>query len=156
MTKSSSTRGIFGLIGGILVLVSLAMIWFRFEISIFNFTVSGFGAIPDLDRTVTTLQNAAYLMLFGGILALLFGILMIANVLRSGNLKVGYVFILIGGVLCVVGLLSWLVNASQMDLGFLLGTQNLFSQDALSADIGFFLAIVGPILILIDGIQGIR
>jgi glucan phosphoethanolaminetransferase (alkaline phosphatase superfamily) len=151
VTTSSGTKGILGIIGGILALVSLAMAWFEASF----FSVSGFGVVEMwLHVTETNLQNAGYLVLIGGILALLFGILLVADVMKFNNRRTGYTIILIGGVLCVLGLIAWLFFASQMHIGF--STVNLFEIDNLTIGMGFILAIAGTLLITIEGYLGVK
>jgi len=152
MTKSSGTKGVLGFIGGILALVSLWMAWFQASL----LTASGFGTIDIgiVDYTATNLRNAGYLILLGATLALLFGILMIADVIKYSSHKTGYAIILIGGVLCVVGLIVWLLSAAEVDAGWF--HYNLYELDNLTVEIGFFLAIAGTLLIILDGLLGVK
>ena len=123
--------GIFGLVGGILAIVSLVLAWA---------SSSGGSAMGiDFMESASECLHAPILLLVGGILALVAGIVLLATKVRAGGylLPIGGMLALIGGILgfakaVAVGAVMW--GAVSVSVGY-----------------GIYVGLVGTVIILIGG-----
>jgi len=112
---------VIGLIGGILAIVGVFLPW----ASILGFSLSGWD--------IRAGGSYVYVILIGGIIALLGGIVALADVKIE---KIGYL-VLLGGILAILG---WIWAAT--DIG-----------DWSAVTYGFYTCLVGAILAIISGMS---
>jgi len=136
------TAGVIGLVGGIIAAVSVFLAWGSVSASVGGFTLS-----PDVSGLdVRTGIAAPYIVLIGGILALVGGIGMLATKMKA----VGYL-LPIGGILALVGGIWGFVKVVDA-ICALFG----FSGSGVSVGYGIYLGIVGGVLALVSslGLKG--
>lgn len=154
MARSSGTKGLLALLGGILALTSIYLTWVTSTINIFlTVNVSGLGILTILgfNFAIPSVLNGVVLLIVGGVIALVAGILMLANVVDAEKRLWDSIIILAGGILILVGFITWVVGASSANTGN--GIVNLFQNVTLGS--GFWFALTSSILALLDGIVGI-
>lgn len=151
---------VIGLIGGILAAVGVFLSWASIQAEVEGFsTISADITGWDMAKGETTIMGitvpgpsepSPYVVLVGGILALIGAIGALAAGAKKAGVKLS-ILLAIGGLIAIVGA-GWGFSVVETGTVSLIGIGNVSS----SYGYGLYMCLVGAILALIGGIMGAR
>ncbi len=151
---SARSRGIVPLFGGLLTLISLFLAWFSRYDNVWHCTyaVNGLGQFSaagclGISTGLGNLPTAGNIMLVGSIIVLLFSLLILVGAFPGTSSKGGAAITMIGGVVGLVGFISYATGAQNVQ-GY--SFSNLFTS--FTPQFGIGLAIIGILISLIGSI----
>ena len=151
---------VIGLIGGILAAVGIFLSWASIQAEVEGLTISADITGLDMAKGETTIMGTTvpgpeepspYIVLVGGILALVGAIGALAIGTKKAGVKKLSILLAIGGLIAILGA-GWGFSVVET------GTVSLFGFGTVSSSYGYglYLCFVGGILALIGGIMGAR